>query len=330
MKTFLAVLCGVILAVVVLIGGCTLMVGGCTTAAIIGEAERQKERNATNQRVVGESPSPSIPASTPPLSSTSADDAADASNPVQQGDAVLRIARLVVENVPLEDFGSTTSKDKLLMISVELTNTSRTKIMNYRGWAAQWIDFNNEDRGSLKDDTGNNYKRVHFSIGTRVKGQVSGNESIYPNKTLTDILVFEPPTDACKYLVLELPVSAVGGKGMFRLRIQRKMWAPEEATTPPPEKVPPEASEPSTPDVSPTAADSEQPEPPKRSEPEPPTARDLRTWHDKSGGYTIEAEYLWHTPDKVCLRRADGKEVKVPMDRLSDDDVEWIKQQVKR
>lgn len=57
----------------------------------------------------------------------------------------------------------------------------------------------------------------------------------------------------------------------------------------------------------------------------------IRLWRDKSGSYTVLAEYRWHTPVKVCLIRvSDSKEIKVDLDRLSDDDVAWIKKQMKK
>ncbi len=242
---------------------------------------------------------------------------------------MLRVTGLSVDYVQIESFSSGKSQDKLLMISLELTNTSPAKIMNYRGWSAQWSDFTSSDRASLKDNIGNTYKRVHFGPGSRVDGQVTSNESIYPNKSLTDVLVFEPPTDACQYLVLELPASAVGGTGMFRLRIPRAMWAQEEIPLEPiPSPV--EQSEPSADAITQQQPTTTRPDTQSPDESEPPTARNMRTWHAKSGSYTVEAEYLWHTPDTVCLRRADGEQIKVPMEKLSDEDVAWIKQQLKR
>jgi hypothetical protein len=140
-------------------------------------------------------------------------------------------------------------------------------------------------------------------------------------------LVFEPPTESCHFLVLELPASAVGGKGMFRLKIPRSMWSREAKA----EKPTPQPGQPE-----PGQAQSGQPQPvvqvpefPQPTTPETPSARNMRTWHAKTGTYTIEAEYLWHTPEKVCLRRADGEEIKVSLDKLSDEDVAWIKQQGK-
>jgi hypothetical protein len=217
MRTFVSVVCGIVLSAVILIGGCALIVGGCTTAVVRSEAERQKERTATNQRIITGSTSPAAE-----------EKIADATESVQQGDAVLRVIGLQIDFVPVKSFsGDAKSKEERLMISLELANSSTTKIMRYRGWGAQWSDFDGRDRASLKDDMGNSYKSVYFGAGAQVVGQVSDEASIYPQKSLTDVLVFEPPIE-CQYLVLALPASAVGGKGMFRLRIPRDMWATTE------------------------------------------------------------------------------------------------------
>ena len=47
--------------------------------------------------------------------------------------------------------------------------------------------------------------------------------SLIPQKPLPrwlgDLVVFEPPIDSCKCLILELPASAFGGEGMLRFKI---------------------------------------------------------------------------------------------------------------
>ena len=45
-----------------------------------------------------------------------------------------------------------------------------------------------------------------------------------------------------------------------------------------------------------------------------------RTWSDSSGTFTVEAEFLGLEKDTVRLRRADGKELEVPLDQLSEAD----------
>jgi hypothetical protein len=52
-----------------------------------------------------------------------------------------------------------------------------------------------------------------------------------------------------------------------------------------------------------------------------PTAR---TWADVSGSFKVEAVYLGISNDQVTLRRADGREISVPLSRLSLDDRKYI------
>lgn len=51
----------------------------------------------------------------------------------------------------------------------------------------------------------------------------------------------------------------------------------------------------------------------------------FRTWMDDTGSFKIEAEFLGVAENKVQLRRRDGREVKVPLARLSKADQEEVK-----
>jgi len=50
-----------------------------------------------------------------------------------------------------------------------------------------------------------------------------------------------------------------------------------------------------------------------------------RTWTDSSGTYTVEASMLGIEGDKVTLLRADGRQVVVPLDKLSKADQDYIR-----
>ena len=54
---------------------------------------------------------------------------------------------------------------------------------------------------------------------------------------------------------------------------------------------------------------------------------EVRTWSDASGKFKVEAEFISSKDDKVVLRRADGKEITVPLSRLNDDDRKFVKEQ---
>jgi hypothetical protein len=52
----------------------------------------------------------------------------------------------------------------------------------------------------------------------------------------------------------------------------------------------------------------------------------LRTWSDSTGTFKIEATYLGLSDGKVQLKRQDGREISVPLDRLSPQDQQYVQQ----
>ena len=56
-------------------------------------------------------------------------------------------------------------------------------------------------------------------------------------------------------------------------------------------------------------------------------AEGTRTWTSVSDGSKIEAVYLGFTDGKVKMKRADGKEFTVPLERFSKADQDYVKQQ---
>ena len=62
-------------------------------------------------------------------------------------------------------------------------------------------------------------------------------------------------------------------------------------------------------------------------EPEPvqePQLAPARLWNDSSGKFTVMASLIAQRNEKVCLRKADGSTVEVAIDRLSDDDKDYL------
>lgn len=142
---------------------------------------------------------------------------------VKQGDIQIRIVSAKVGKVQVKneiDGQMSSSKDVLLAITIELTNLSQTKKQDYKTWAG--ADFAiKRDYGTLVDNFGNSYKRVGFSLNLPV-GAVK-SESIYPGKTITDVLLFEAPIEKAECLRLELPAKNIDGTGMIRLQIPKSM-----------------------------------------------------------------------------------------------------------
>ena len=54
-----------------------------------------------------------------------------------------------------------------------------------------------------------------------------------------------------------------------------------------------------------------------------------RTWTDASGKYRIEAKFGGVTDGKVELTKRDGSALTLPLEKLSDEDKEWIKKRSK-
>ena len=132
--------------------------------------------------------------------------------------------RVLTGKVPLRsgfDDGASSSKDDLLAIYLEMINRSQNKKIEYRSWLGGDVAFS-RDYAALHDNFGNTYKRISLGFSTKIVGH-TGSESIYPGKSLGDVLVFELPIDTAEYLRLELPAKNFGGEGMLRLQIPADM-----------------------------------------------------------------------------------------------------------
>jgi hypothetical protein len=173
-----------------------------------------------------------------------------------------------------------------------------------------------EGRASLKDDTGNSYSRCYFGI-SEVVGQVDDGESIYPEKSLSDCLVFELPTDTCQALFLELPASAVGGSGALRMKLPRSLWDGDARKR---EEIKQKREHALT--LAEEAAESNRMEDEKKKKWLDKLR--FRTWKSESGKFTIKAKFLRDDKEAIYLEKDNGKEITVKKDRLSKFDTKWI------
>ena len=192
-----------------------------------------KEAQAANQKVVNPKQGDEVPAvagqqeNPKPEKERPApkakDDWADAGNAVQQGEIRVQVESVKVDFVTLRGIGRDEgqSKDKLLQVNLKIENLGDSKKVEYRGWSARDFDFG-ETAGTVHDDLDNSYKRIGFGFANKVVGQIH-SESIYPGKSVTDVLVFEEPIEKANFLKLELPATAFGGTGRLRIKIPMKM-----------------------------------------------------------------------------------------------------------
>ena len=181
----------------------------------------QKKRNATKQTVVENDGTPiQTPISTTPTLVKEKIQWASASQAVQQGDLRLKIKSVEVKRPKVQGtFDVKLANNNALVVEIELTNLSSGRKLNYKTWRD---DSYTSGVAKLKDNFDNIYKRVGYGYTvTPIGGVVS--ESIYPSKTLNDVLIFEEPVKTIKWLHLELPCSFFGGEGFFRLEIPASM-----------------------------------------------------------------------------------------------------------
>lgn len=209
-----------------IIGACVLLVVlVCGGFLMLGTAASHSARSASQAAPQQQNV---VPPTTQPLNTLTAQPTPTVSEwapgnaTVRSGTIDVRIMSVKVGKVPLKQLGQTgSSQDVQLMISLVLKNTSPNKKLNYKSMSGAAFALS-RDFATLRDDTGNSYKRIDFGFGTEVAGAVS-SESIYPGKEVTDVLVFEPPIDVAKHLDLEMPAKNFGGEGMVRFRIPAEM-----------------------------------------------------------------------------------------------------------
>jgi DNA-directed RNA polymerase subunit RPC12/RpoP len=142
------------------------------------------------------------------------------SQPLTIGEVTLQITELSIGKVPLKHAirdQDSESKEELLAIRIRVTNNSKTKKLDYRGWMADFASIAGIT-AKLTDENDNNYRMVNFSSAVTVKG-AKPTESIYPEKFHDDAIVFELPVDGAQKLSLTLSGKGCGQDGEYRFEI---------------------------------------------------------------------------------------------------------------
>lgn len=184
-----------------------LWVGAVATA--VGSAAANANR--TNQTIVG---------ATTAAAGESAPQWAPADQPVSQDGVQLKVTHVRLGKVKVRGSfgrGESFTDDALLAVVIEVTNTSATKKVDFLTWSGRRYSFG-VDGPTLRDNFDNSYDLKSFdSLEGPVEQVVTG--SIYPSKSVTDVVVFEPPVDGVSHVDLVLPAVNAGGEGKFRIRI---------------------------------------------------------------------------------------------------------------
>ena len=65
----------------------------------------------------------------------------------------------------------------------------------------------------------------------------------------------------------------------------------------------------------------------KPSEPAPAATQEMRTWHDASGKFEIEATLVSFKDQTVTLKKKNGRTIRVPLEKLSAEDQKYVEEQ---
>lgn len=145
---------------------------------------------------------------------------------VKQGDLLVRVSRATIGKPPVE--GTTKKKapaDRCLVVELKLQNAGVTSKIDYNSWG----DAGREHSAILQDQKGRDYRLRSFAPDWYVKGRVS-DATLFPGKTIDDVLVFEapPPKLEITYFRLELPAAAYGGTGKLQIQIPNRFISYEQ------------------------------------------------------------------------------------------------------
>jgi hypothetical protein len=133
------------------------------------------------------------------------------------------------------------SKDKQLIVRLNIENASIGQRVTYKGWGATPSQEGNPG-AQLRDEQGKAYKRILFEKPELIEGLVVERE-FAPSVQFTDMLIFEVPKTEWKMLYLELPAVNYGQVGQLKFQIPETMLAfaqPPMPDEPPPKLTPPE------------------------------------------------------------------------------------------
>lgn len=197
-------------------GGILCVLAMCIALVITGALTRLTSgNNKTNQTIVGNS-------------RDSSNDEWSKSLIVRQGDVQIKVENwselhelyVYDSSLPYGMSGKTYYTGSFFTVNVVVSNLSETKMIDFTTWRGDPSSAG-RDYATLSDNNGNIYKRISFGSDTiRDEGLKCEDEgTIYPQKSFTDLLVFQRLVTDLKWLHLELPAKNFGGTGMIRFKI---------------------------------------------------------------------------------------------------------------
>ncbi|MFO0811209.1 MAG: hypothetical protein U0746_21475 [Gemmataceae bacterium] len=106
------------------------------------------------------------------------------------------------------------SADVHLNVYVAVANMNPARKIGYTAWSIR------ADGIRLTDDLGNAYRRIDMGLENGLR---NSDTTLYSDRPIPDLIVFERPVPAAKVLTLELPAANFGGSGVLRCRFDATM-----------------------------------------------------------------------------------------------------------
>ena len=145
------------------------------------------------------------------------------------GDIEVRITKVVigkVVSVGIMGDSEHKSQDDYLLVYLSVHNNNPHKKHDVRSWCHNlyYGTTSNNEAITLVDNYDNTYDRS-FTLDTNNLKEGYISASLYPNKSIDDLVVFEVPVDGIEYLRLKLSVKWVDNKeeGFYRFQIPASM-----------------------------------------------------------------------------------------------------------
>jgi multidrug efflux pump subunit AcrA (membrane-fusion protein) len=151
-----------------------------------------------------------------------ADEAVEARHTFSKDGLVVHVDDCSVRTVKVAPLDGTPrdTADEQLVVTLTVRNSTPDRKMEYKTWAGAEVSTG-DDRAIVHDELGNYYRVVDYGIFTKVVGRTE-DESIYPGKSLSDVLVFEVPVAAAHSLIIKLPGGNVGLDEPITFNLSRK------------------------------------------------------------------------------------------------------------
>jgi hypothetical protein len=135
---------------------------------------------------------------------------------IEQGDFRLRVKSVILKNSPSEK-ASKSSGQKILVVVLRVNNVGASRKIEFKSWGEVFAG----NVPILKDNLGNSYRSL--GVAPLEFAEHARDASLAPGKYIDDAISFEAPPDNFESLRLELPATAIGARGQFRLLIPKSM-----------------------------------------------------------------------------------------------------------